>query len=83
MLILMAEIKFKDLEFNDDNDKIKVVLYRLFYFHIPRNELENIADFKIGRNHIEFKDVSEKKANNKNCKYCEYKNTKHCDRNKQ
>jgi len=61
----MAEIKFKDLEFNDDNDKIKVVLYRLFYFHIPRNELENIADFKIGRNHIEFKDVSEKKANNK------------------
>ena len=61
----MAVIKFKDLEFKKYRDYIRVIFLRLFYFDINIATLEGISNFSIGKNSINFKGISDKKARNK------------------
>ena len=61
----MAKLEFKDLSFEEKQNKIQVNFLRLFNFELDKEELKRISDFKINKNSIEFKDVSEQKAKNK------------------
>ncbi len=61
----MAELIFKDLSFEDENDKIKVNFLRLFYFYIEKNSLEKIGHYEISRNSISFSNLSENNARKK------------------
>ena len=42
----MAKLTFKDLSFDDKGDKIRVNFLRIFYFHINKQELEQIDHWK-------------------------------------
>lgn len=57
----MATLTFQNLDFKEEKDSIKVIFYRNFSFTIPKSDLNNIADFKIKKNQIEF-DCPEKRA---------------------
>lgn len=61
----MAELAFKDLSFEKNNDKIKVNFLKLFYSYINEDSLRKIAPFEINKNSIFFKNVSENKARKK------------------
>jgi len=61
----MAELIFKDLSFENENDKIKVNFLRIFYFYIGKESLEKIGGFEITRNSIVFKNLSESNARKK------------------
>ncbi|MBW2983746.1 radical SAM protein [Candidatus Woesearchaeota archaeon] len=61
----MALLQFKDLSFKGAGNKIEVTLLKNFYFFIEKNELSKIADYKINKNSVEFKNISEKKASKK------------------
>ncbi len=61
----MAELVFKDLTFEKENEKIKVNFLRLFYFYLEKDSLQKIAPFEIGKNSIDFKNVSEQSARRK------------------
>ncbi len=57
------KFKFKNLKFIDQDEKIKVIFMKYFYFHFTKKELGTIADFKIKKRTIEFltkKDVKKK-----------------------
>ncbi len=58
----MAELEFRDLSFEKDNDKIKVNFLKLFYFYLENNSLEKIGKFEINNNSIVFKNLSENNA---------------------
>ena len=47
-------MKFKDLSFAEQEDKIEVVFLRLFHFFLDKSRLEKIGDYKIKKNSIEF-----------------------------
>jgi len=57
----MATLTFQNLDFKEEQDHIKVIFYRNFSFAVPKSDLNNIADFKIKQNQIEF-DCPEKRA---------------------
>ena len=61
----MAEILFKDLTFEKENDKIKVNFLRLFYTYIDESSLKKISPFEICKNSIFFKNASERQARKK------------------
>lgn len=63
--IIMAELAFQDLSFEEKGDKIKFSFLRIFYFYIPKDELYNIGDFIVGKNSITFKGIEQKKAERK------------------
>ena len=61
----MAELVFKDLSFEEKDEKVRVNFLRTFYFEIDKSMLENIGNFKAKGNKIEFSDVSDNKARRK------------------
>jgi len=61
----MAKLAFKDLNFIEERDKIKVIFLSFFSFQIGKAELNKISDFTIGNNFINFKNINEKSARNK------------------
>jgi len=61
----MAKLEFDDLRFEEDNDLIKVTFLKIFYFNLSKQDIKEIDDFKIEKNAIIFKNISEKKATNK------------------
>ncbi len=61
----MAELLFKDLSFEEHDDKVKVSFLRLFYFHLEQEKLRKIAPFEIRKNSIIFKDLPEQSARRK------------------
>ena len=61
----MAELIFKDLSFERDNDRIKVNFLKLFYFYLDEDSLNRISSFKISKNSIFFENISERSARKK------------------
>ena len=61
----MARLEFSDLSFSETGENIKVNFLKLYYFEIPKKDLGKIGDFHIEKNAITFKNISEKKAQNK------------------
>ena len=61
----MAEILFKELTFEKENDKIKVNFLKLFYTYLDENSLKKISPFEICKNSIFFKNASERQAKKK------------------
>jgi len=61
----MVKLEFKDLEFFDKKDEIRVSFLKIYYFDIQKKDLEAIDEYEIGKNYIIFKNISEKKAWNK------------------
>ncbi len=61
----MAELIFKDLSFEKQDDQVKVNFLKLFYSYIDEESLIKIAPFQISKNSINFKDISENSARRK------------------
>ncbi|MBN1156034.1 radical SAM protein [Candidatus Woesearchaeota archaeon] len=61
----MAELRFRDLSFEEEPDFIRVSLYRLFYFRIPVSEINRIGKFKIEKNSIKFAGITEETVSRK------------------
>ncbi len=61
----MAELKFKNLNFIKEKNKVKVILLKHFYFFIDNDELKKIGDFKIKTDSIIFRDASNQTAERK------------------
>ncbi len=61
----MAELTFKDLSFEEKEDKIKVNFLKIFYFQIDKAMLKSLGNFKISNNKIEFPQISDKRAQRK------------------
>ncbi len=61
----MAELVFKDLSFEEKDEKIRVNFLKIFYFDIDKSVLKSIGNFNINSNKIEFNDISDKKAQRK------------------
>mgnify|MGYP001356295760 FL=1 len=61
----MAKLEFESLSFEEENDFVRVSLLKIFYFQIPKIDLNKIGDFVLSANSIDFRDVSMKKAGNK------------------
>ena len=61
----MAELAFKDLLFEKENDKIKVSFLRIFYSYIEEISLKKIDPFEINKHSISFKNISENNARRK------------------
>ena len=61
----MAELVFRDLSFENENDKVKVNFLKLFCFYLEKNSLEKIGNYEIGRNSISFSNLSENNARKK------------------
>jgi uncharacterized protein len=54
---------FEDLRFEKEENKIKVVFLKMFYFYLEKEDLEAISEYKITKNSIEFTSIKEKRAN--------------------
>ena len=50
----MVILRFKDLYFNEQKDRLEVVFLRLFHFYIDKSKLERIGLIKIKDHSIEF-----------------------------
>lgn len=61
----MAILKFKDLAFEAQKDKVRIKFLDMFYMDVDRSLLESIAPFDAKGHEIDFKDVSEKRAQRK------------------
>jgi len=61
----MAELIFKDLSFEEKDEKVRVNFLKMFYFEIDKSMLERVGNFKISNNKIEFFDINDKRAQNK------------------
>lgn len=61
----MAELKFKDLSFENFNDKIQVNFLKIFYFYLDKPSLNKISKFNINKNKIIFENISEQKVQRK------------------
>lgn len=61
----MAELKFKDLSFEEKDQKVIVNFLKIFYCDIDKSKLKNIGNFKISSNKIEFFDINDKRAQRK------------------
>ena len=60
----MAVLKFNDLRFIDEKDRVKVVFLRIYHFYLQKDDLARIGSFGVSNDSLEF-DCSEKKAANK------------------
>ena len=63
--MLMAELVYKDLSFERQNEKVRVNFLRLFYSYIDEATLKKIAPFDINKNSIKFDNISENAARRK------------------
>lgn len=57
----MTRLEFNDLRFYHENDFVKVIFLKHFYFEIKNEDLKKIADYSIGESFIDF-DASEKRS---------------------
>jgi uncharacterized protein len=62
--LVVAALRFNDLQFMDEKTRVKVLFLRIYYFYLSKDDLSRIGKFKIEQHSIEF-DCSEKKAANK------------------
>lgn len=51
----MTELKFQDLSFQEEKDKVKVNFLKIFYFYLDKEKLIKIASYKVNSNYISFK----------------------------
>ena len=58
----MAELAFSDLSFEDKGTKVRINFLKIFYFEVDRSMLENIGNFKLDGNKIEFEQINDNKA---------------------
>ena len=58
----MAELAFKDLSFEEKDQKVRVNFLKTFYFDIDKSILNGLGNFKINENKIEFFDINDKRA---------------------
>jgi len=61
----MAELTFKDLSFEEKEEKVRVNFLKIFYFEIDKSLLESLGHFKAAGNKIEFSGISDAKAQRK------------------
>ncbi|MBI4452370.1 radical SAM protein [Candidatus Woesearchaeota archaeon] len=61
----MAELIFKDLSFENENERVKVNFLRLFYFYLEKSQLEKIGSYELTKNSINFKSLSGNNARKK------------------
>lgn len=61
----MVELIFKDISFEEREEKVRVNFLKIFYFDIDRTMLESLGRFKVDSNKIEFFDISDSKAQRK------------------
>src|SRR3989344_3093345 len=61
----MAELVFKDLSLEKQEDKLKVNFLKIFYTYMDIKSLEKIAPFEVSKNSITFKNVPENNARRK------------------
>ena len=61
----MAKITFETLSFEEKNNKVVATFLRIFYFELEKSELERIGQFRLGKNSIEFRDISKTEAENR------------------
>jgi len=59
----MALLSFEDISFEDKEGKIIANFLRVFYAEIKKEDIRDIGDFEIKENSINFKGVSDFKAN--------------------
>ena len=64
-LCYIAELTFKDISFEKDNEKVRVNFLRLFYTHLEESSLKKIAPFEVNKHSITFKGISENTAKRK------------------
>ena len=57
----MFKFSFKDIEFKEEKEGVKIIFLEYFHSFLKKEDLLKIGSFKIGRNYIEF-DSSEKKS---------------------
>ncbi|MFH1439501.1 MAG: radical SAM protein [Candidatus Woesearchaeota archaeon] len=55
----MGEIKFRDIKFIQEKDKVKLVFLRIYYSYIDNLELERIGDFKADGGNILFPETDQ------------------------
>lgn len=61
---MQACLKFRDLEFEDFGDAVRIRFLRIFYFDIDRKDLEKISEFRLKDDSITFC-TTQRKAENK------------------
>ncbi len=60
--VIMAELSFQDLSFEQDGNSIKVHFLRIFHFYIQKEDIGQIGDFRIKKKSLAFEDTAQKKA---------------------
>ena len=60
----MAKLEFTNFIFEEQDNNIRVIFLKNFYFYLDKQELKKIGNFKLNKNSIEF-DCSQKRAENK------------------
>ena len=60
----MVKLQFKDLEFEEKPDFIRISFLNIYYFDIKKQDLNKISKFSIGKNYIQFNET-EKRAKRK------------------
>ena len=61
----MTELVFEDLSFEEKDEKVRVNFLKIFYFDIDKFVLERVGNFRVDGNKIEFRDISNNKAQRK------------------
>lgn len=62
----MAKLNFETITFREKEDAVEIILLKMFASLISKEDLDNLGKWKIIDQHtIEFKDLSEKKAQTK------------------
>ena len=61
----MAELRFSDLSFEQEKDRVKVNFLKLFYTYLDDHEVNSIGKYSVNQHSLDFKGVSEEKARRK------------------
>jgi uncharacterized Fe-S cluster-containing radical SAM superfamily enzyme len=58
----MPIFEFKDIAFEEEKDKVRLIFLRIFYTYIGKDELREIGNFRISEHSVEFPDTKENYA---------------------
>ena len=61
-MAVKAALSFEQLSFTEEESEIKADFLGMFYFKIPKSDLQSIAEFRVKKNTITFTGIPEKKA---------------------
>ncbi len=61
----MAELTFETLKFEEEDQKVRVVLLKQFYFYLDKKDLEGISGFEVKENGVVFEGISLEQAEKK------------------